>query len=168
MKLKHVLVSLAATVSLAGHAATIDWGDHTSVEIASRTVAEGLFADTINFSLGSAASLTSVTVTNNLPSWLNIVDGQVSLFERTSTPSGVDVLLGQYGFNGTTGNTAHTFAAPSAGDFYYLVQGRGTGNIGGLYVLTSSAAAVPEPQAWSLALASLLVVGVIYTRRQKR
>lgn len=167
MELKHVLVSLAATISLASHAATIDWGTHTPVEIASRTVETGAFADTIDFSLTTPASITSVAVSNNLPTWLSLTDGEVSLFARATTPSGTDSLLGHYTFDGTTGSTAHTFAATTAGDFYYLVQGHGAGNIGGLYVLTSSAAAVPEPQAWTLTLASLLVVGTVYLRRKK-
>jgi len=167
MELKHVLVSLAATVTLAGHAATIDWGEHTPVEIASRTVEIGSFADTIDFSLTTPASITSVTVSNNLPTWLSLTDGEVSLFARATTPSGTDTLLGHYTFDGTTGSTAHTFSATTAGDFYYLVQGHGSGKIGGLYVLTSSAAAVPEPQAWTLTLASLLVVGTVYLRRKK-
>ncbi|MGC4061041.1 MAG: hypothetical protein QM749_09465 [Aquabacterium sp.] len=125
MELKHVLASLVATFALAGHAATIDWGLHTPVEMASRTVETGSFKDTIDFSLTAPASITSVTVSNNLPSWLTLSSGEVSLFARATSPAGTDTLLGHYTFDGTTGSTDHTFAATTAGDFSGAGQGHG-------------------------------------------
>jgi hypothetical protein len=79
---------------------------------------------------------------------------------------GSGTLVGSYTFDGTTGNSWHTFNAMSSGNYYYEVKGNATGSQGGFYSITSTVAPVPEPETYAMLLAGLGVVGSLYRRRK--
>lgn len=155
--------------SFQAQAATEDWGVHGPGRIEANFPGAGplddAFTDSFLFSLTEDTTLRAAAVSVNLPPAFELLGGVVQLF-RAET--GVDSLLGTFGFNGTTGNVNHTFASLMAGDYYYLVSGMASGSLGGGYLLTStSIAAVPEPAQFSLFLAGLLAAGVVLRKRRQ-
>ena len=162
MKLKPILAAaLTAALALPALAANTDWGEHGSLEVAAHHAPTGAIADYYSFSLGSTSTLFASAVANNNPpsNVLHLADGLVSLYRDLAGP---DQLVGSFAFDGTTGNTDHTFANLLAGSYYYLVSGMATGNAGAVYTLAS---AVPEPETYALLLGGLAAIGMVARRR---
>ena len=167
MRIKHILGTAAFALACQAGATTINWNDHGPVELTANIVQNGSFSDIINFTLPSTGPITPLAVTavaNNLNPVLGISNGTVRFFEHVG--AGNDVLLGNFSFSGITGDTKHIFTPTVAGSYFYEVSGKGTGTSGGFYSLTS--APVPEPSAWSMALCSVLMIGLIYRRNKRR
>lgn len=166
MKLK-LLAAAALTAMAVGVAyaddVTTNWGVHGDLEVAAVTHDPGSFTDTISFSIPGTSNISSTTVANNLLTVLNLQGGSVSLFREAGA---TDTLLGQYNFDGTTGSTWHSFLSLGAGSYYYEITGNATGTHGGFYSISSTVAAVPEPESYALLLAGLGVVGSLYRRRK--
>ena len=162
MKLKSTLAAaLVAAFALPAFAASDDWGVHDTVEVAAQHSVTGAINDYFSFSLGATSSLSATAVANNNPpaNVLHLADGLVSLYRDIAGP---DQLIGSFAFDGTTGDTAHTFANLVAGSYYYLVTGNATGHAGSVYTLTS---AVPEPETYALLLGGLAAIGMVTRRR---
>lgn len=166
--MKHkVLFTAALLTAAAGSALATDWGQHSAAESAAQVVAPGSFADAYLFTLGSTSNLSASASATNLGSAFSIADGMVSLFKDTAGP---DTLVGSFAFNGTSGDTSHSWSSLVSGSYYYLVNGMATGSAGGIYGLASVASSVspvPEPESAALLLAGLAVVGGIAKRRSK-
>jgi len=152
--------------SVAAQANTANWGAHDPVEIGAFVVS-GSFADYFLFNLSPAATVTSTAVANNNLNFLNIAQGQYSLWNDGGDGVGgaVDTLMAQFSFNGTTGSTFNSVVLPSGG-YFYKIEGNANGLAGGLYVLTSTLAPVPEPETYAMLLAGLGVIGFIARRRR--
>ncbi len=165
---------LTAAVGAMGLAqgSTYDWGVHNSpgAEISGNIIA-GAFTDDIKFSVGSGFDMTAaVAVANNNGAVMQLDNGSFGLF---SNPDGIigngdDVQVGGWwNFDGTTG-AIQRFASISAGNYYYEVSGVGTGVGGmGLYVLTSTVNAVPEPDSYAMLFAGLAMLGALARRRKQ-
>ena len=108
--MKRILSVLATASALACNvnAATLDWGNHSALEIGAASTPVGSFADTYLFSLTSAMSLSSSAVSNNLGSMLGLTGGTVTLFADVLGP---DLKVGSYAFSGTTGSDSPAGAA---------------------------------------------------------
>jgi len=163
MKLSMLAAAAVSVLALNANATTILWGNHDSLEIGAVLANPGAFDDFIKFSIPDSSNLSSTTVANNLTNVLGIDNGMVQLFQETS---GGNTLIGQYSFDGTTGSTWHNFLSLGAGSYYYEITGTATGSQGGFYSITSTVAAVPEPESYALLLAGLGVVGSLYRRRK--
>ena len=167
MHIKHILGTVAFVLASQAGATTINWNDHGPLELTANVVQSGSFSDIINFTLPNTGPITPLAVTavaNNLTPVLGISNGTVSFFEHVS--AGNDVLLGHFAFSGVTGDTQHVFTPTVAGNYFYQVSGTGTGTSGGFYSLTS--APVPEASAWSMALCSVMLIGLIHRRNKRR
>lgn len=171
-ELKHVAQAVAVAAALsapAAQAAVTDWGVHDFVEVGVMFVPPGAFDDFFKFTMpGTAGELSSVAVSNNLLSVLNITGGMVSLREGTYGDLIPDTLKLSYSFDGTTGSTPHTVTGLAGGfsDYYYEVSGTATGSSGGIHVLTSTLLPVPEPEAYAMLLAGLGLMGFTVRRRR--
>jgi hypothetical protein len=163
MKLSLLAAAAVSVLALNANATTILWGNHDSLEIGAVLANPGAFDDFIKFSIPDSSNLSSTTVANNLTNVLGIDNGMVQLFQETSSGN---TLVGQYSFDGTTGSTWHSFMSLGAGSYYYEITGNATGSQGGFYSITSTVAAVPEPESYALLLAGLGVVGSLYRRRK--
>lgn len=163
MQFKLALLAAAAALSFSAQATTTNWGNHDPLEVAAAITPLGAFTDDYLFSLAGPVSLFSTAVSNNLTSVLGITGGTVSLFMETGA---VDVAMGAFAFNDTTGSISYSFGALAGGDYYYLVSGTGTGTLGGFYTLTSTVSAVPEPQSYALLLGGLGAIGFLVMRRR--
>lgn len=170
MTLNFAKSAVAAAVlglgSLAANASTIFWGEHDAVEFGGLVVA-GNFTDYFTFTLTPPATVTSTTVASNNLNFLNIVGGQYSLWNSGSDGVGgdADTLVTTFNFDGTTGSTFNS-AVLNAGNYFYKVEGNANGIAGGIYVITSTLAPVPEPTTYALLLAGLGVVGFVARRRK--
>ena len=167
MKWVRILKQLLAATGLATAVATAsaspipgpsDWGAHDTVETGGNVVAPGSFQDAFPFSLAAPTTLFASAASVGIPGVFDIAGGTVSLFKDVFGP---DLLIGSFGFDGTTGTSPTTFSDLAAGHYYYLVSGTGLG-LGGLYSLVS---AVPEPETYALLLAGLMMVLVLSRRR---
>lgn len=163
-KLKQMLAAAGLAAVTAAGAAPIsgpgDWGVHDAMETGGQVVAPGSFEDAYLFSLDAPTTLFASAASVGIPGMSGIAGGTVSLFMDVFGP---DLLIGSFGFDGTTGTSPATFAGLASGHYYYLVAGTGLG-LGGLYGLVS---AVPEPETYALLLAGLLMVLVLSRRRMK-
>jgi hypothetical protein len=157
-------LALAGTLAFSAQAATTTWGVHGPLEVAATITPTGPFSDTYLFDLASANSVFSTAVSNNLTSVLGLTGGTVSLFREAGV---VDTPIGSFAFNDTTGGISHAFGALQGGSYYYLVNGTGSGTMGGFYSLTSTLAAVPEPKIAVVLLAGLAAIGFVTARRSK-
>lgn len=169
MKLILSVLATASALACNVNAATLDWGNHSALEIGAASTPVGSFADTYLFSLTSAMSLSSSAVSINLGSMLGLTGGTVTLFADVLGP---DLKVGSYAFSGTTGSAPHSFGELLAGNYYYVVAGLGTGTLGGYYALASEslaiASVVPEPSTAMLMLAGLGIFGFKSQRLLKR
>jgi PEP-CTERM motif len=158
------LAASLAAATLQAHAVVVDWGPHDAAEAKALVAPPGPLADTFLFSLTPGSTVTAVAVANNLSSVFNLGSGMVQLFRVETGP---DALLGMFGFDGTSGSTAHTFASLAAGDYFYLVSGMANGSAGAVYALTSTVAPVPEPAQAGLFGAGLLACGLALRKRRR-
>jgi PEP-CTERM motif len=163
MTFKLAILAAASALSFGAQATTTDWGAHDPLEVAAAITPVGVFSDSYLFSLSSAVSLFSTAVSNNLTGVLGIETGMVSLFQESGA---VDIAIGDFAFDDTTGSISHSFGALASGDYYYLVSGTGTGTLGGFYTLSSTVSAVPEPQTYALLLGGLGAIGFMVLRRR--
>ena len=164
MKLSLLAAAAVSVLAINANATTILWGNHDSLELGAVLADPGAFDDFIKFSIPGSSNLSSTTVAHNLTNVLGIDNGVVKLFQEGS--GGSNTLVGQYSFDGTTGSTWHSFLSLGAGSYYYEITGNATGTHGGFYSISSTVAAVPEPESYALLLAGLGVVGSLYRRRK--
>lgn len=163
MNFKLAILAAASALSFGAHATTTDWGTHDPLEVAAAITSIGAFDDSYLFNLASDVNIFSTAVSNNLTSVLGIEGGMVSLFREAGA---MDVAIGNFAFDNTTGSISYAFGAISAGDYYYAVTGTGTGSLGGFYTLSSTVSAVPEPQTYALLLGGLGAIGFMMRRRR--
>ena len=163
MKFKLATLALASLCAVGANANTTDWGIHDTLEIGVSLTPIGAFEDMYLFSMLTDQATFSTAVANNLTNVLKIEGGVVSLYK---TVGPINTLQGSFNFNGFTGNISHNFGTLSAGDYFYDVTGTGTGTMGGFYSITSTVAAVPEPQTYALFLGGLVGIGFMLRRRQ--
>lgn len=163
MKLKIALIAAASALAFNVQADTTNWGEHGALEVGVNRTPVGSFEDSYLFSFTEAMSLFNTTVANNQFPALGIEGGTVTLYQEAGA---VDVALGDFAFDGTSGSTTHAFGALAVGDYYYMVTGMGTGTRGGYYTLSSQVTPVPEPETYALMLSGLGVVGFLALRRR--
>jgi hypothetical protein len=158
---KPAVLAAVSTLALNASATTTDWFTHDLLEVAAAITPVGAFEDTYLFTLASANSAMSTTVSNNLSGVLGLTDGNVALYMEAGA---VDVAMGNYAFNDVTGSISYDFGALAAGSYYYAVTGMGTGSAGGFYTLSSTVSPIPEPESYALMLAGLGVMGLLLKR----
>jgi hypothetical protein len=159
--LQPALLAAASTLAFNASATTTDWLTHNVLEVAAAITPVGAFEDTYLFSLASAHTAISTTVSNNLGTVLGLTDGSVALFKENGA---VDIAIGDYAFDDVSGSVSYDFGALSAGSYYYAVTGMGTGSLGGFYTISSSVTAVPEPETYAMMMAGLGVMGLLLKR----
>lgn len=165
MKLKSAVLAFALLAAGASAQATVfDWGSHGTVEYGSVFNSPGDFEDFFAFNLTPGASLSSTSVSNNIPVITDVANGLVELFQGNYWDNTADTLVGSYEFDGTTGSSPYTFASLASGDYYYRVTGAATGLAGGFYTISS--APIPEPETYAMLLAGLGAT-LIARRRRK-
>ena len=169
-ELKRVAQAVAVAAALsapAAPAAVTDWGVHDFMEVGVMVVPPGAFDDFFKFTMPAFGEASSVAVSNNLLSVLNITGGTVTLREGTYGDLIPDTLKLSYSFDGTTGSTVHTVSGlAGAFSYYYEVSGIATGSSGGIHVLTSTLLPIPEPEAYAMLLAGLGLMGFTVRRRR--
>lgn len=165
MKLQFAILAAASALAFNAQADTTDWGVHAPLEVGVNRTPVGSFEDNYLFSFDQPLALFNTTVANNQLPVLHITDGMVTLFREAGA---VDVALGAFAFDGTTGSTTHSFGNLGVGDYYYQVTGVGTGTRGGFYTISSTVTPVPEPETYALMLAGLGAVGFLVKRRRAR
>lgn len=169
-------LAISAALALAGLAAggaqatVTDWGTHAPTEISlpSGFVSPGAFADIFKFVLGTTTDVTTSAVAANNGSILGITGGSVWLYSDLGAAgeSIEDAFVSAFAFNGTTGSVSHTISPLSAGSYYYKVSGNATGSFGGLYTMTSTIAAIPEPGTWAMLATGGMLLGFALRRNR--
>jgi hypothetical protein len=165
VKLKSLVAAALAVVAASGaHATDTNWGDHpaTPVLVGAWNPA-GTFLDTFSFSLDAAA-----TVTSSVLSFGNTLGGSYGLWSYGSDNAfgtADDVSLGVWTLSPLPGPATNHALALDAGSYYYTVGGRALAG-GSAYALSSSVAAVPEPETYALLAAGLGIVAFVARRRR--
>lgn len=172
MNLLSSLITAAFLTTAAGAQANVtQWLEHDAVEFAATVQVADIngFADYFTFHLSPAAGLLSTSVSNNILDITHVSDGWVDLYAGTYGDMMADVLVGGYGFDGTTGDVANVFPSLTAGNYYYKVSGVADGQYGGFYTISSYAIApVPEPETYALLLLGLGATVVARRRKASR
>ena len=163
MKFRFAFIAAASALAFNAQADTTDWGVHDALEVGVNRTPVGSFEDIYLFVFTEPMGLFTTTVANNQLPALAIDQGMVTLYREAGA---VDVSLGSFGFDGTTGSTTHGFGSLGSGDYYYQVTGIGAGTRGGFYTISSQVTPVPEPQTYALMLSGLGVVGFLALRRR--
>lgn len=156
--LSSVITATLLSSAAVAQANVTQWLEHDAVEFAAvvQVADSNGFADYFTFHLSPAAGLVSTSVSNNILDITHISDGWVDLYAGTYGDLAADTLVGGYGFNGVTGDTANVFSSLTAGNYYYKVTGKADGQYGGFYSISSYAIApVPEPETYALLLLGL-------------
>lgn len=177
-----IALTLAAPAAQATTTDTTDWGVHDTIESASEHVAKGSFDDIFSFSLPSASDLLSFAVSvekivfvgkppKEPKSIFSIDDGTVKLYQGIFGDATPDTLKLSYQFN-NGGGLFHASGPLGPGDYFYEVSGKGVGQGGGFFNLTSgilpsTISPVPEPETYGMLLAGLGLMGIIARRRTK-
>lgn len=174
--IKHVMVAVAGALSVGVASATdVNLGDITGDVFLPTTVSKAKdlsgFVDRYFFTV-SAPSVGSATVADfQLASgtgflW-NIDSLKLELYDDFGTvgaQDGSDVLV-----NTWTGDFIQATGAPiPAGNLFVRVSGIANGDGGGVYTWHASALPVPEPEAYSMMLAGLGVLGFMARRRRQQ
>ena len=159
--LQPALLAVASTLAMNASATTTDWFTHDLLEVAAAISPVGAFEDTYLFSLTTPASAISTSVANNVGTVLGLSDGNVALYMENGA---VDIPVGNYAFDNTTGSISYDFGALGIGSYYYAVTGMGTGSVGGFYTISSSVTPIPEPETYAMMLAGLGVMGLLLKR----
>ncbi|MFG6439591.1 FxDxF family PEP-CTERM protein [Roseateles sp. LKC17W] len=155
MKLKLLaaasLVALSATAAQAVTLVDTFGGAHDSFETVTEAGIAAPFFETYAFTLGSTSNVQVTFASFN-------VLGAVGLYKAGGTP------VDSFAVGGTqfSGSDSWTLAA---GSYFYGVSGTGTAV--GSYTLTSTVAAVPEPETYALLAAGLGIVGFVASRRRR-
>ncbi|MDR7334913.1 FxDxF family PEP-CTERM protein [Roseateles asaccharophilus] len=165
MKLKSLVAATLAVAAVSGaHAADADWGVHPAAPVLTGAWnPAGSFLDTFSFSLGSAA-----TVTSSVLSFGNTVGGSYGLWSFGSDNTfgtADDESLGVWTLSTLPGPATNHVLDLDAGSYYYTVGGRALAG-GSAYALSSSVAAVPEPETYALLAAGLGIVAFVARRRR--
>lgn len=166
MQLKRTFVTAAmALLATVASAADSDWNNHDVAEVGVAIVSPGNISDTYNFTLQEPGVLSASAVANNLQATFNITDGVVTLV-RLGDDGNTEEPIASFSFNGTSGDTVNSFGEQSLGDYFYRVTGSAAGSVGGVYVLTSQVAAVPEISTFAMLGAGLAALLVVQRRRR--
>lgn len=172
MNLLSTLITAALLTAAAGAQANVtQWLEHDAVEFAAvvQVADTNGFADYFTFHLSPANGLLSTSVSNNILDISHVSDGWVDLYAGTYGDNTADNLVGGYGFNGTSGDTANLFNELTAGNYFYKVTGVADGQFGGFYSISSHAIpAVPEPETYAMLLLGLGATVVARRRKAAR
>ncbi|RZJ10752.1 MAG: PEP-CTERM sorting domain-containing protein [Rubrivivax sp.] len=155
MKLKSLAAASLVALGVTGAQATtlVDTfgGAHSSFETAVETGVSGPFFNTYEFTLSSWSSLTATLAGGG-------VVGSFGVYKTADDSS-----VYSWGVGGPTFSVSDSFNL-AAGSYYYAVTGMGKP---GNYTLTSTIAAVPEPETYALLGAGLGIVGFVASRRRR-
>ena len=167
MMIKAIAFAALVAVSAGASALTTNWGQHDPAELGSNFVqgSGSLINDIYTFSLASASSTTSVSVTNDGAGGVfNLENGVLSLY--SGVPS-TGSLVGSVVFDAAP--ITHSWGSLAAGNYYYQVTAQVVSSaLAGSYLLSSTLAQpVPEPETYALMLAGLAGVGFVAARRNK-
>lgn len=155
MKFKSLAVAsaIAALSVTSAQAVTIVdtfGGAHDAFELAAEAAIVAPFFETYAFTLGTLSNVQATFASSNIL-------GAVSLYKADMTP------LDSWAVGGAqfSGSDSWTLAA---GSYFYGVSGTG---MSGSYSLTSTVAAVPEPETYAMLAAGLGIVGFVASRRRR-
>ncbi len=170
MQIKHTLIGslVAATAFLSGgvQAKEVTWDDHGVIEVGIGVAPPGAIDDTYVFTLIDPAILNASAVANNLNSTFDIGAGTVSLV-KVGAGGAPDELVGDFAFDGTSGDSTNSFGQLAAGGYFYRISGTASGQNGGVYSITSEVVPVPEPASSAMVTAAALVLFLLRRRRRQ-
>ena len=144
------IAALSATGAQAVTVVDTFGGAHDPLELAAEAAIVAPFFETYAFTLSTLSNVQATFASSNIL-------GAVSLYKADMTP------LDSWGVGGVqfSGSDSWTLAA---GSYFYGVSGTG---MSGSYSLTSTVAAVPEPETYAMLAAGLGIVGFVASRRRR-
>jgi hypothetical protein len=168
MNFKVIAVAVGLSVGMASNAqaATYNLGPVNVPGSVSSIISVGLgsFSDHVNFSIVGGTGQTGSLVSNlaiqisPFPAIYNITGLNAALY------TGGGTLIGNLTGGPNTFVSSNTL---TAGNYYFVVSGTGTGALGGQYVVGLTTTPVPEPETWAMVLAGLGLVGLQLRRKSK-
>jgi hypothetical protein len=171
--LKRIAVIAAFGLGSQGaQAALYSWGAHAPLEAGAGFPVAGNFVDYWTFTVSEPlVRESSVVVANNNPPAFNINPSTSFYFLYNAGADGMvggsdDILLGSWGFDGTTGATHHAVDL-TAGNYFFSVIGTASGALGGVYAISSDLSPVPAPESFGLLAAGLGLLGMMAWRRRE-
>jgi len=144
------IAALSATSAQAVTLVDTFGGAHDSFEVAVEAGVAAPFFETYAFTLSTLSNVQATFASSNIL-------GAVSLYKADLTP------LDSWAVGGAqfSGSDSWTLAA---GSYFYGVSGTG---FAGAYTLTSTVAAVPEPETYAMLAAGLGIIGFVASRRRR-